>query len=60
MTSNITAEHRRAFHFAVPTQCCDLIERGALVAESHSGGKGSQSITIPLSRIVPREQLVIV
>ena len=57
MTTNITAEHRRV---AVPTQCRDLIERGALVAVNHSGGKDSQSMTILLSRIVPREQLVIV
>ena len=60
MTTNITAAHRRAFDIAVPTQCRDLIERGALVAVNHSGGKDSQSMTIVLSRIVPREQLVIV
>lgn len=60
MTTSVTAEHRRSFDIAVPAQCRDLIERGALVAVNHSGGKDSQSMTILLSRIVPLEQLVIV
>ena len=45
---------------AVPTACQELIDRGALVAISHSGGKDSQCMTILLSRVVPREQLLVV
>lgn len=37
-----------------------MICNGALVAISHSGGKDSQAMTILLSRIVSREQLVFV
>ena len=37
-----------------------LIRGGALVAISSSGGKDSQAMTILLSRIVPRDQLVVV
>ena len=37
-----------------------MIRRGALVAINHSGGKDSQCMTILLSRIVPRDQLVVV
>ncbi|MCY3730026.1 MAG: phosphoadenosine phosphosulfate reductase family protein [Rhodospirillaceae bacterium] len=37
-----------------------MIRNGALVAISSSGGKDSQAMTILLSRIVPREQLLIV
>ena len=37
-----------------------MIRNGALVAISHSGGKDSQAMTILLSRIVPREQLLFV
>ena len=44
----------------VPPECRALIERGALVAVSHSAGKDSQCMTILLSRIVPREQLLVV
>ena len=44
----------------VPPQCRDLIRAGALVAINSSGGKDSQCMTIPLSRIVPREQLLVV
>ena len=44
----------------VPRQCRELIERGALVAISSSGGKDSQAMTILLSRIVPRDQLLVV
>ena len=51
---------RRRFDIAVPPQCRDLIERGALVAVNSSGGKDSQAMTILLARIVPREQLLIV
>ncbi|MDE0488596.1 MAG: phosphoadenosine phosphosulfate reductase family protein [Gammaproteobacteria bacterium] len=36
------------------------MRNGALVAISHSGGKDSQAMTIMLSRIVPREQLLFV
>ena len=51
---------RRQFDIAVPLQCQDLIERGALVAVNHSGGKDSQSMTVPLLQLVPREQLIVV
>ena len=44
----------------VPPECRALIERGALVAVSSSGGKDSQCMTILLDRIVPREQLLVV
>ena len=44
----------------MPPRCKDMIHRGALVAVSHSGGKDSQCMTILVSRIVPREQLVFV
>ena len=42
----------------VPSRCRELIRAGALVAINHSGGKDSQAMTILLSRIVPRAQLV--
>ena len=44
----------------VPPKCREMIRAGALVAVSHSGGKDSQAMTILLSRIVPRDQLVAV
>ena len=44
----------------VPPACRALVERGALVAVNHSGGKDSQCMTILLSRIVPCEQLLVV
>jgi len=37
-----------------------MIRNGALVAISHSGGKDSQAMTILLSRIVPRDRLLVV
>ena len=51
---------RRSTDFAIPRQCRELIERGALVAISSNGGKDSQAMTILLSRIVPRDQLLVV
>ena len=45
---------------AIPSPCRDLIDRGALVAINHSGGKDSQSMTILLARQVPVDQLVAV
>ena len=54
------APHRRRPDIAVPCKCRALIERGALVAVNHSDGKDSQAMTILLSRIVPREQLLVV
>ena len=54
------ATRRRRSDIAVPPECRELVQRGALVAVNHSGGKDSQCMTILLSRIVPREQLVIV
>ena len=44
----------------VPPECREMIRAGALVAVNTSGGKDSQSMTILLSRIVPRDQLVAV
>ena len=44
----------------VPPDCREMIRRGALVAVNSSGGKDSQCMTILLSRIVPREQMVVV
>ena len=44
----------------VPPDCREMIRRGALVAVNSSGGKDSQCMTILLSRIVPREQLIVV
>lgn len=45
---------------ALPRECRDMIRRGALVAINTSGGKDSQCMTILLSRIVPRDQLIVV
>ena len=44
----------------IPRECRKLIRGGALVALNSSGGKDSQAMTILLSRIVPRDQLVVV
>ncbi len=44
----------------VPPRCREMIRAGALVAVNTSGGKDSQAMTILLSRIVPRAQLVAV
>ena len=44
----------------MPSECREMIRRGALVALNHSGGKDSQAMTILLSRIVPREQTIVV
>ena len=57
-----TPAHQAPRHYAadllVPPACRALIERGALVAVNHSGGKDSQWMTILLSRIVLREQFL--
>ena len=45
---------------AVPPRCNEMIRAGALVAINTSGGKDSQAMTILLSRIVPRDQIVAV
>ena len=45
---------------SMPPECRETIRRGALVALNHSGGKDSQAMTILLSRIVPREQTIVV
>ena len=50
----------RTAEIRVPPECRDMIRAGALVVLNHSGGKDSQSMTILLSRIVPRAQLVAV
>ena len=44
----------------VPPECREMIRAGALLAINTSGGKDSQAMTILLSRIVPRDQLVAV
>ena len=44
----------------VPPKCREMIRAGALLAINTSGGKDSQAMTILLSRIVPRDQLVAV
>ena len=54
------ATRRRRSDIAIPSQLRELIERGALVAVNHSGGKDSQAMMILLSRVVPREQLLVV
>ena len=54
------ASHPRFPVIALPAQCRDMIRRGALVAVNHSGGKDSQCMTVLLSRIVPRNQIVVV
>ena len=51
---------RRNAEIPVPPECREMIRRGALVAVNHSGGKDSQAMTILLSRIVPREQTIVV
>ena len=45
---------------AVPPRCGQMIRAGALVVVNSSGGKDSQTMTILLSRIVAREQLLVV
>ena len=45
---------------AVPPRCEQMIRAGALVVVNSSGGKDSQGMTIVLSRIVAREQLLVV
>ncbi len=44
----------------LPPECRETIRAGALVAVNHSGGKDSQAMTILLSRVVPRAQLLAV
>ena len=56
----VTARRGCERGLVLPPKCRDLIERGALVAVSHSGGKDSQAMTILLSRVVPREQLLVI
>ncbi len=38
----------------------ELVERGAIFYLSHSGGKDSQTMTIEMSKIVPKNQLVVI
>ena len=54
------ATRRRRCDIAVPPECRELVQRGALVAVNHSGGKDSQCMTILLSGLVSREQLLVV
>ena len=50
----------RIAEVAVPPRCNEMIRAGALVAINTSGGKDSQAMTILLSRIVPRDQILAV
>ena len=50
----------RIAEIRVPPQCREMIRAGALVAINSSGGKDSQCMTILLSRLVPRDQLLVV
>ena len=73
MTTSIIEEHRRPagsmsriptlrrlYDLPIPSECRELVDRGALVAVSTSGGKDSQAMMILLSTVVPREQLLAV
>ena len=51
---------RRPTDLVIPRQCRELIRLGALVAISGSGCKDSRGMTILVSRVVPREQLLVV
>ena len=51
---------RRRPNLAVPSECRNLIDRGALVAIIHGGGKDSQCMTILLSCVIPVQQLLVV
>ena len=42
----------------VSPRCRDMILQGSPVALDHSGGKASMAMTLLLTRIVPRDQLV--
>ena len=44
---------RHPLDIPVPTECRELIDRGATVAISHSGRKGTQGMVLLLSRIFP-------
>ena len=50
----------RIAEIPVPLRCRETIRAGTLVAINRSGGKDSQAMTILLSRIVPRGQLLAV
>ena len=52
--------HCRRLDLFFPAECHELIDHGALVVLSHSGGKDSQAMTILVSRLVPRDQLLAV
>ena len=52
--------YSRRVDITIPAECQEMIARDALVAISTSGGKDSQAMTILISRIVPRDQLVAV
>ena len=44
----------------ISAQLMAMVDAGALVAVSHSGGKDSQAMLIALSATVPREQMIVV
>ena len=54
------ARRRPGPGISLPSDCREMIRRGALVAVDSGGGKDSQCMTILLSSIVPREQMVVV
>ena len=60
MSGSPPRRRRPAADLHIPPECRDMICKGALVAVNSSGGKDSQTMTILLARIVPRDQLVVV
>lgn len=44
----------------IPSEVQNLIDGGALFVINHSGGKDSQAMTIELSNVVPRAQLLVI
>ena len=51
---------RRRPDLYLPAEFRQLIEHGALVVLNYSGGKDSQAMTILVTRVVPRKQLLVV
>ena len=60
MSARSPLRHHPSADISTHSKCQEIIRRGALVAISSSGGKDSQAMTLLLSRIVPREQLLVI
>ena len=60
MNAGARCRRNPGFEVPVPPECREMIRRGALVSISTSGGKDSQAMTILLTRVVPRDQIVAV